>query len=282
MMITFCPSGVTRLGSESLLVLAVILSAGELGAMMMITFCPSGVTRLGLRLSCSVCSVSSTTVGQPSVLMKNSSSSSMSSWFWSSWMSEWMLLGEETLQSPGRSYSMPQLVMMSARLGWAAGLGLGFTMTEGRSRGSGRLGMVAASLISCSSSRKEVMFSELRSNSKSMSSSRELLMLLLVVQLFPPLFSWSMASKRLSGTKSPKSSISSNPMFSILIIFYSLVGFLFLNFFCVLGHDCLGKRRHDALLKKHTRCAGVARLLHGRVVCRGGKCCGGCVVTLWC
>merc|ERR550532_3440848 len=118
-----------------------------------------------------------------------------------------MLLGEETLQSSGRSYSMPQLVMMSVRLGLGctAGLGLGFTMTEGRSRCSGRL--VVASLISCSSSRKEAMF-------------------------------------------------------SILIIFYSLVGFLFLNFFCVLGHDCLEKRRHDALLKKHTRCAGVARLLH--------------------
>merc|ERR1712061_863921 len=151
-------------------------------------------------------------------------------------------------------------------------------MTEGRGRRRG----VFASLISCSSSRKEVMFSELRSSSKSMNSSMELLMLLLVAQLFPPLFSWSMASKRLSGTKSPKSSISSNPIFSILIIFYSLVGFLFLNLFCVLGHDCLDKRRHDALLKKHTRCAGVARLLHGRAVCRGGKCCGGCVFSVWC
>merc|ERR1712061_99356 len=163
--------------------------------------------------------------------------------------------------------------MMSAMLGLGitAGLGLGFTMTEGRGRGSGRLVVVVASLISCSSSRKEVMFSELRSNSKSMNSSMELLRLLLVAQLFPPLFSWSMASKRLSGTKSPKSSISSNPIFSILIIFYSLVGFLFLNLFCVLRHDCLEKRRHDALLKKHTRCAGVARLLHNRAVCEVRK-----------
>merc|ERR1712024_296268 len=159
---------------------------------------------------------------------------------------------------------------MSVRLGLGctAGLGLGFTMTEGRSGCSGRL--VGASLISCSSSRKEVMFSELRSSSKSMKSSMELLMLLLVGQLFPPLFSWSMASKRLSGAKSPKS-WSSIPMFSILIIFYFLVGFLFLNFFCVLGHDCLETRRHDALLKKHTRCAGVARLLHDRAVCEVRK-----------
>merc|ERR1719471_2734520 len=46
---------------------------------------------------------SSTTVGLPSVLIKNSSSSSMSSLFCSSWTSEWMLLGEVTLYSSGRS-----------------------------------------------------------------------------------------------------------------------------------------------------------------------------------
>merc|ERR1719412_56572 len=66
------------------------LSAGELGAMMMITCCPSAVRRLELlgSLSPARLSSSSTTVGQPSVVVETLSAGELSSWFWSSWMSE--------------------------------------------------------------------------------------------------------------------------------------------------------------------------------------------------